>query len=131
MLLGHAYFAVGNYRESAAATQAAICALPQSRWGVVITSRNELYGDLTAYNRQLGQLKNAVDEDPNDAALRFLLGYHYAYLGYPQSAVVQLNKVIELEPRDEIAAQLRNSLAPRLPAAGAPVITPGALSVNR
>jgi tetratricopeptide (TPR) repeat protein len=128
MLLGQAYFAAGNYRESAAATQTAMLELPQDRWGIVVGNRSELYGDSSWYNLQLQQLKNAVNENPKDPAQRFLLAYHYAYLGYPQPAVAQLDKVVELEPRDEISAQLRNAVATRLPAAGAPVITPGAVT---
>ena len=72
-----------------------------------------------------------MNENPKDPAQRFLLAYHYAYLGYPQPAVAQLDKVVELEPRDEIAAQLRNVVALNLPAPGAPVITPGAVSHAR
>jgi len=52
-------------------------------------------------------------------------------LGYPQPAVAQLDKVIELEPRDEMAAQLRTVVAPRLPAPEAPVITPGVVTPAR
>ena len=33
-----------------------------------------------------------------DAALRFLLGWHYGYLGYPKQAVRELNKTVELAP---------------------------------
>jgi tetratricopeptide (TPR) repeat protein len=131
MLLGQAYFAAGNYRESAVTTEAAMHALPQDRWGVVVSNRSELYGDPSSYVRQLGQLESAVNENPKDPAQRFLLAYHYAYLGYPQPAVAQLDKVVELEPRDDIAAQLRKVMALNLPAAGAPVITPGAVTHGR
>jgi tetratricopeptide (TPR) repeat protein len=131
MLLGQAYFAAGNYQESAVTTQAAMHALPQDRWGIVVSNRSELYSNPSSYIFQLQQLESAVHENPKDPAQRFLLAYHYAYLGYPQPAVVQLDKVVELEPRDEIAAQLRNVMAPRLPAPGAPVITPGVVTPAR
>jgi len=81
MLLGQAYFAAGNYRESAVTTQAAMHALPQDRWGVVVSNREELYGNPRSYIFQLEQLESAVNENPKDAAQRFLLAYHYAYLG--------------------------------------------------
>jgi tetratricopeptide (TPR) repeat protein len=128
MLLGQAYFAEGNYREAAVTTQAAMHTLPQDRWGVVVSNRRELYSNPRSYIIQLQQLENSVNDHPNDAAQRFLLAYHYAYLGYPQSAVAQLDQVVELEPRDEMAAQLRNALAPDLPDSGAPVITPGVVT---
>ena len=131
MLLGQAYFAAGNYRESAVTTQAAMHALPEDRWGIVVSNRSELYGRSSSYLSQLHELETAVNENPKDPAQRFLLAYHYAYLGYPQPAVAQLDKVVELEPRDEIAAQLRKVVAVNLPAPGAPVITPGAVSHAR
>jgi thioredoxin-like negative regulator of GroEL len=131
MLLGQAYFAAGNYRESAVTTQAAMHALPEDRWGVVVGNRSELYGNSSTYLTQLRQLETAVNENPKDPAQRFLLAYQYAYLGYPQPAAAQLDKVVELEPRDEIAAQLRKVVALNLPAPGAPVITPGAVSHAR
>jgi len=128
MLLGQAYFAAGNYRQSATATQTAMWGLPPDRWGVVVGNRNELYNNPRSYMFQLQELERAVHENPTDPAQRFLLGFQYAGLGYPQPAVAQLDKVLELEPRDELAARLRNELVPRLPAAGAPVITPGVLT---
>src|SRR5579872_2669621 len=131
MLLGQAYFAAGNYREPAVTTHAAMHALPQDRWGVVVSNRGELYGNPNSYVFQLQQLEVAVHENPKDPAQRFLLAYHYAYLGYPQPAVAQLDKVVELEPRDEMAAQLRSVVAPRLPAPGAPIITPGVVTAER
>jgi hypothetical protein len=131
MMLGQAYFAAGNYREATVTTQAAMRALPQDQWGVVVANRHELYGNPKAYVQQLQQLETSVNENPKDPAERFLLGYHYAYLGYPQPAVAQLDKVVELEPRDELAAELRKVLTPRLPDPGAPVITPGVVTSPR
>jgi Tetratricopeptide repeat len=131
MLLGQAYFAAGNYRESAATIRAAMQGLPPDRWGVVVSNRNELYNDPSSYLIQLQELQRAVHENPNDAAQRFVLAFQYAHLGYPQPALAQLDKVIELDPRDEMAARLRNEVAPRLPAAGAPVITPGVVTPAR
>jgi tetratricopeptide (TPR) repeat protein len=128
MMLGQAYFAAGNYREGAAATQAAMHALPEDQWGVVVSNRSELYCHPKSYIRQLQELESAVNEHPKDPAARFLLAFHYAQLGYPQPAVAQLDKVVELEPRDEIAEQLRQALIPRLPDPGAPVITPGVVT---
>jgi thioredoxin-like negative regulator of GroEL len=131
MMLGQAYFAAGNYREAAATTQTAMHALPPDQWGIIVVHRMELYGNPKAYIHQLEQLQTAVTENPTDPAQRFLLGCHYAFLGYPQPAVAQLDKVVELEPRDEIATELRKILTPRLPDPGAPVITPGAVSTSR
>ena len=131
MMLGQAYFAAGSYGEAAATTHAAMDALPEDQWGVVVRNRSELYGNPKSYILQLQQLEQAVNENPKDPAERFLLACHYAHLGYPQPAVAQLDEVVELEPRDELAVQLRKSLIPRLPAPGAPVITPGVVTATR
>lgn len=131
LMLGQAYFAAGNYQEAAAMTREGMQALPQDRWGVVISNRKELYANPHAYASQLQQLESAVKENPKDSAQRFLLAYHYASLGYPQPAVTQLHQVVELDPRDETAIQLLDALLPRLPAPGAPVITPGVTTRGR
>jgi thioredoxin-like negative regulator of GroEL len=128
MLLGQAYFATGSYREATVTTQTAMHALPQDQWGVVVSNRGELYRNSKSYLVQLEQLESAVHENPQDAAQRFLLAFQYAFLGYPQPAVRELDKVVELEPRDEMAEELRQTLVPRLPAPGAPVITPGVVT---
>ena len=43
--------------------------------------------------------------------LRFLLGYHYGYLGYPKEAVRELDKALEMAPQDELARKLRAQFA--------------------
>ncbi|HEY1785944.1 MAG TPA: hypothetical protein VGG30_10360, partial [Pirellulales bacterium] len=61
-------------------------------------------------------------EHTDDPALRLLLGFHYYYLGYSKQALTELDKTLQLEPRDPIARQLRNVVAAKLglPAAPAP-----------
>jgi hypothetical protein len=60
-------------------------------------------------------LETASDK-AESPALRFLLGYHYGYLGYPKEAVAELDKTLKLVPQDEVAAKLRAQLAAKLPA---------------
>jgi hypothetical protein len=54
-----------------------------------------------------------------------LLGFHYYYLGYSKQALTELDKTLQLEPKDPMARQLRNIVAAKLglPASPAP---PGA-----
>jgi tetratricopeptide (TPR) repeat protein len=115
MMLGQALFATGQFNEAAGATQAAMHVLPKEHWGVVVTNFRELYGNVPDYTTQLRALETAVAEKPNDPALRFLAGFHYAYLGYPQFAIDQLDKGQKVEPRDEMAKQLRDEMQARLP----------------
>jgi hypothetical protein len=90
-------------------------ALPKDKWGVVISNYKELYGKPQDYADQLRALESAVREKPDDPGLRFLTGFHYAYLGYPQQSIDQLDKVLKVNPRDEVAKQLRDEMRSKLP----------------
>ena len=115
LMHAQALFATGKYEEAAGATQASMNQLPKDQWGVVVTNYRELYGKIDDYTSQLRALEKANRDKPNEPALRFLLGYHYAYLGYPQQAVDQLNQAVTLAPRDEMAKQLRDEMQAKLP----------------
>lgn len=115
LLLGQALFAAGQYDEAAGATQQATRMLPQEKWGAVVSNYRELYATVQDYTDQLRALEKARDAKPNDPALRFLLGWHYGYLGYPKQSVRELDKVLELAPKDEVAQKLRDAMAEKLP----------------
>jgi tetratricopeptide (TPR) repeat protein len=114
MMLGQALFANGQFNEAAGATQAAMQMMPKDKWGVVVTNFRDLYGNAGDYTPQLRALEKAVKDKPEDPAQRFLLGFHYAYLGYPKQAVDQLDKVLELQPKDEASKQLRDEMKAKL-----------------
>ena len=115
MMLGQALFATGNYDEAAGATQAAMQALSKDQWGVVASNYKELYGSVQDYTNQLRALEKAVGDKPDNPGQRFLLGFHYGYLGYPQQSVTQLDKVLTLAPADEAAKKLRDEMQAKLP----------------
>jgi hypothetical protein len=120
MLLGQAYFAKGSFDEAAGAVQQGIQMLPQEKWGTVVENYRELYGDSQAYSNQLRALEAAVRRQPDSPALRFLLGYHYLFLDYPQPALGQLDQVLKLNAQDEMAGQLRDLARGKLGAAPRP-----------
>ena len=124
MLLGQALFASGQYDEAAGATQQATTMLPTEKWGTVIANYKELYANIQDYTNQLRALEKARDEKPDDPALRFLLGWHYGYLGYPKQAVRELNKTVELAPKDEVAKKVRDAMAEKLPKSELPPALP-------
>jgi len=115
MMLAQALFATGQFDEAAGATQHAMQLLQEDQWGVVVTNYRELYGKVGAYTSQLRVLEKSVKQKPDDPATRFLLGFHYAYLGYPSHAVKQLDKTVSLAPQDELAKKLRDLMAAKLP----------------
>jgi tetratricopeptide (TPR) repeat protein len=118
LMLSQALFATGKYDEAAGMAQAAMSQLPKDKWGVVVANSRELYGNYQDYTNQLRTLEAAARAKPNDPAMRFLLGYHYAYLGYPQQALDQLNKVLSIAPNDEGTKQLRDELQSKVPGGG-------------
>jgi len=110
MMLAQAMFASGSYAEAAGATQMAMSLLPQEQWGVVVRNYTDLYPNVQSYTDQLRALEKARNGKTTDPALRFLLGFHYNYLGYPTQAARELAKAIELAPQDEMSRQMLNMI---------------------
>lgn len=115
LLLAQALFATGQHNEAAGATQQGMLLLPQDRWGVVVENFTDLYGPGDDYTKQLRSLESARDKQPADPAIRFLLGYQYAYLGYSANALAELNKAVELAPKDELSVKLRDLVRQKAP----------------
>ena len=53
--------------------------------------------------------------------MRFLLGFHFGYLGYPTQAVRELDKGVQIEGRDPAARKLHDMFAAKI---GAPQVGP-------
>lgn len=114
MMLGQGLFASGKFDEAAGATQQGMLLLKEEDWGVVVSNYRELYSKIGDYTTQLRALEKARKDKPEDPALRFLLGFHYAYLGFPNEAVKELDKAISLAPQDELAGRLKDVLDAKL-----------------
>ncbi len=121
LLISQCLFQMGQWMEAAGATQLAMGGLPEDKWGTVVENYTQLYGNIEDYTRQLKELENAVKQDPENPALRFLVGYHFGYLNYPQQAVRELGKAVELEGRDPAARRLHDIFAAKI---GAPTVGP-------
>ncbi len=111
LMISQALFQTGQWTQAAAATELAMGALPEDKWGTVVQHYTQLYGNINDYTSQLKNLENAVKEKPNDPALRFLLGFHYGYLNYPPQSLRELGKAVELEGRDPAARRLHDLFA--------------------
>ena len=109
MLLSQSMFAEGKFNEAAGALQRSLMSEDPENWGVVTKNYRELYTNIGDYTTQLRVLEKARKEKPEEPGLRFLLGYHYGYLGYPEDAIVELDKAIELAPEDELSTKLRDA----------------------
>jgi tetratricopeptide (TPR) repeat protein len=115
LMLSQALFATEQYNEAAGATQFGMQLLGQDKWDTVVKNYRELYGKVEDYTNQLRSLEKAAREKADDPALRFLLGYHYGFLGFPKEAVQQLEKCVSLAPEDETAQKLLEQLSDKLP----------------
>jgi tetratricopeptide (TPR) repeat protein len=115
LMLSQALFASEQYSESAGAVQAAMQSLPPEKWDIVVKNFRDLYGKGEDYTTQVRALEKAAREKNEDPGLRFLLGYHYGFLGYPGEAVKQLEKCTKLAPQDEVAKKLLRVFEEKLP----------------
>lgn len=62
-------------------------------------------------------LRQNIRNSPADSpAVRFLLGCHYGYLGYPRHSVREFDKVLNRVPQDELTQKLRIPMSRRLSA---------------
>ena len=131
LLMSQALFALGEYDSAANSVQMAMQMLPESEWGGVVKNYTQLYPNIQVYTDQIRAAEKARDAEPDDGAIRFLLGYHFGYLNYPKQAVRELDKALDIEPRDAGAQKLRDIFArqaslPARPPAAVPESAPKA-----
>jgi tetratricopeptide (TPR) repeat protein len=101
-----ALFALGRYDEAAAGLNSLLAVAPGWNWDTM----RELYPDVATYTTQLRSLEAFVRENPDNAAANFVLGYHYLVTDYTDAARKKLQRVVDLEPKDRVAAQLLKGL---------------------
>jgi tetratricopeptide (TPR) repeat protein len=104
---GLVLFAMGDYQKAAAIAHTTLDAGPGWNWNVVQT----LYPSADTYTQQLRGLEHYISEHPNQASTRFLLGYEYLTLGHLNAARRQFDRVVALEPRDQLAKNIVAGLA--------------------
>jgi len=99
-------FALGRYDEAAAGLNSLLAVAPGWNWETM----SSMYPDAETYTRQLRSLEAYVRENPDNAAGNFVLAYHYLVTNYTDAARKRLQRVVELEPKDRVAAQLLKGL---------------------
>jgi tetratricopeptide (TPR) repeat protein len=76
------------------------------------------YPRADVYSGQLRALEQYVAANPNAADARFLLGYHYMTGGHNDAAAEQFKAAVQLNPQDQLSAQLLKAIT--TPAAAKP-----------
>jgi tetratricopeptide (TPR) repeat protein len=111
-------FAQKKYPEAAAGLYAVLAAGPGWNWDTM----SSLYPNADTYTKQLRELEAYTRAHPKEAAAHFLEAYHYLVLGSKDAAVKQLKEVVQLEPKDQLAAALVQALTSgeAAPAGGPP-----------
>jgi tetratricopeptide (TPR) repeat protein len=99
-------FATNDYQQAAAAIHAVLSTGP----GWDAATLNGLYANPSVYASQLQNLEKHRDAHPEEAAPRFLLAYHYTLGGQEEKAAEELEVVVALEPKDQLAVQLLKGL---------------------
>jgi hypothetical protein len=93
-------FALKRYDEAAAVDYAVLTAGPGWNWSTLVG----LYPDVDTYTNQLRALEAYVKGNPNSSSGQFLLGYHYLTQGSYDAAGVQFERVVQLQPKDQLSA---------------------------
>lgn len=101
-------FALGRYRESAATIHSVLAAGPGWDWTTMIS----LYSTADTYTKQLRALETYVQAHPQAADAQFLLAYHYLTTGHVDDALALLKSVTQLQPKDNLSAQLIKMYSP-------------------
>lgn len=110
MLRCHALFALGRYDQSADALRQALPLMPDDAWGRMIVHYRDTFGTTRQYTDRLRALELAVQQNPQQASTRLLLGYHYAYLGFKEAGLIHLRAAADLLKLDQPARRLVEQL---------------------
>lgn len=110
------FFALGDFRSSAAAIEQAASLLDRSEWGFVVENYQKFYRG-NDYVTQTDKLLEFIGANPEASYAYLLLGYHYLFLGHKEAARENLSRAVVLEGRDRLAAEL-------LEMAGGPAAAP-------
>jgi tetratricopeptide (TPR) repeat protein len=103
---GLALFALGRYKEAAGPVYAVLSIGPGWDWNTL----KGFYPREDVYVQQLRALEQYVQSNPNAAEARFLLAYHYMTGGHNDAAAEQLRAVVQLNPKDQLSAQLLSAM---------------------
>jgi tetratricopeptide (TPR) repeat protein len=95
-------FALGRFQEAAEPLYAVLSVGPGWDW----TTLASMYPSVDIYTEQLRALEEYVRTNPDDAAPRFVLAYHYLTAGHTEAAARQFQEAARLNPEDQVSEML-------------------------
>jgi predicted Zn-dependent protease len=99
-------FAQKKYKDASATIYAVLAAGPGWNWETL----KSFYDDEQTYKDQLRALEDHSRANPKAAEDHFLLAYEYLVLDSRDTAVKQLEEVVQLLPKDQLSAALLKAL---------------------
>ena len=105
LLYAQGLFAIGDYDGAAGAIHRAASLLEPEDWGYVVENYANYYRG-NGFVDQMQRLEGFLESNPDAAAARFLRGYQYGFLGQTEVAIRDLNRALQVESRDQLAAEL-------------------------
>ena len=111
MLIAQSLFQAGKWTQAAAATELAMGALPEDKWGTVVQNYTQLYGDVGDYTSQLKALEAAVKGKAGRPGVAVPARISVRILELSAASRAELDKAVELEGRDPAARRLHDLFA--------------------
>lgn len=108
------FFTLGKYADAAGVLNPVLASGPGWSWETMI----DFYNGSEPYGDQLRRLESYVQNAPDQADARFLLGYHYMVCGHMEKSYGQFATAAELQPADSISRQLRDLTKSSIPDGG-------------
>jgi tetratricopeptide (TPR) repeat protein len=99
-------FALKRYDEAASVIYAVLTSGPGWNWSTMVG----LYPDVDTYTSQLRALEAYDKSNLNSATGAFLLAYHYMVQDHPAEAASQFERVVQLQPKDQLSASFAKVL---------------------
>jgi hypothetical protein len=95
-------FAKGDYCRSATVAHVVLQEGPGWSWNTL----QGFYPSPEIYTAQLRGLEHYVNDHPDEANARFLLGYHYLMMNHGDAGQRQMQQVLESQPKDRLAQSI-------------------------
>ena len=106
---GLVLFALHRYTEAAASLYAVLSVGPGWDW----TTMSSLYpGRATSIPSNSAPWRSTSRANPNSADARFVLAYQYLTCGHADAAATQFKAIVQLNPKDQLSAQILSALDP-------------------